>query len=146
VKTKCILWDKGTDANGYGRKLHKGKNTLAHRLAYCTANDCSLDSIKGVVVRHKCDNPPCVNPEHLELGTHQDNMDDMMRRNRHRVVPSNGESNGMSKLTLADVLFIRSTYKRRDPVNGGKALAKRSNVTPSAISAVIAGKHWKLDE
>lgn len=79
---KCKVWSKGKNRQGYGQRWYKGKNVLAHRAAYCDAHGLALEDIKGQLVRHKCDNPPCVNPDHLELGTHKDNARDCIERGR----------------------------------------------------------------
>jgi len=74
----CWEW-KATTANGYGQMKVDGVKCLAHRLSY----ELHKGPIaKGLVVRHKCDNKLCVNPEHLELGTHADNSRDMLERGR----------------------------------------------------------------
>lgn len=64
---------------GYGNILHRGKVMLTHRVAYELAHGVELE---GMVVCHKCDNPPCINPEHLFLGTHADNVHDKMEKGR----------------------------------------------------------------
>lgn len=77
--TGCWLWYGGTNEHGYGIFFADGRFQKAHRLAYRWAHgdfDQSLD------VLHSCDNPACVNPDHLRLGTHADNMRDMARRGR----------------------------------------------------------------
>lgn len=97
------LWYRNTD--GYGVMRYEGKpGVLAHRAAYCDANNVTLSDIKGQVVRHTCDNPGCVNPEHLLLGTVQDNIDDMVGRGRNakgfmlpRTVLSDGQVNEIKK-------------------------------------------------
>lgn len=78
-----------------------------HRMAYCKAAMVSPESIEGLVVRHTCDNPRCINPDHLELGTHSDNMEDMKSRGRQAV----GESQGRSTVSDADAQTIYNTYK-----------------------------------
>ena len=75
----CHVWTGTRYANGYGRVKRDGKAIRAHRYAWERENGPIPD---GMVVRHKCDNPPCVNPDHLEVGTHQDNVDDMIARGR----------------------------------------------------------------
>src|SRR5690606_2829424 len=81
------------------------KHKAVHRLAYETWVGPIPD---GHIVRHRCDNPPCINPIHLETGTWGDNMKDKVERGR-LVVPL-GSSNGQAKLTEAKVLEMRSLY------------------------------------
>ena len=90
----------------------------------------------GNVVRHKCDNPKCINPEHLELGTHKQNMNDMVSRNRS----AKGSHNGSSRLSEADVRKIKNmrsegkTYKR---------LSNEFGVSITSIHLICSGKKWK---
>lgn len=75
----CWNWTSGKDVNGYGRLWYNGQNSTAHTVAYSVF----VGPIpKGLEVRHKCDNPSCINPDHLELGTHADNMRDKSIRKR----------------------------------------------------------------
>ena len=80
--SNCKNWNKGKNRQGYGQRWFQGRNTLAHRAAYCEHHGLSLEAIKGLVIRHTCDNPSCVNPDHLLSGTHKENMEDMVRRGR----------------------------------------------------------------
>lgn len=96
----CKIWDKSRRPDGYGEVNFQGKTTRAHRLAYVNANGLTLADIQGKVVRHKCDNPSCVNPEHLILGTHLDNTRDRIERNRG----ARGERQGSAKLSAENVL------------------------------------------
>lgn len=73
--------------NGYGVAWFAGKYIGAHRLAYCQHHGLIPADIAGQVVRHRCDNRACVNPHHLELGTHADNMQDMVDRGRQGRPP-----------------------------------------------------------
>ena len=91
----------------------------------------------GLHVCHSCDNPSCVNPEHLWLGTAKDNYDDMVIKNRSVV--TRGENIGSSKLTECDVLFIRK-LKETTPV---KEIAKRFNVSWGHVYAILSRKMWK---
>ena len=105
VQEPCILYTKTKLTNrGYGRFRYKGRMTLAHRLAYCEANNVSLDSIADLVVRHKCDNPQCINPEHLEIGTQADNIRDMNERGRQ--VNAHGVDSPHSVLNEDQVKYI----------------------------------------
>lgn len=99
---KCINHTFKCRGIGYGYLQHEGKQVLAHRLAYCQANDLPLEDIAGQVVRHKCDNPKCVNPDHLEIGSQADNMTDKVQRGRalrgehignSKTYPGSGERN-----------------------------------------------------
>lgn len=79
---KCWPWVGGSLNEGYGcirLGSSHGRIVLAHRAAWAIANGPIPD---GLFVLHHCDNPPCCNPAHLFLGTHQDNMDDMVAKGR----------------------------------------------------------------
>lgn len=76
---ECWPWDKPGHNFGYGSARANGKNDVCHRISY---KDCVGPIPKGLVVRHACDNPICCNPNHLDLGTQKDNMDDALIRGR----------------------------------------------------------------
>lgn len=90
--TGCWLWMGSTWGGGYGQVRINRRTRFAHRVAWEVSNGPIPN---GLFVLHRCDNPPCVNPAHLFLGTHQDNMDDMMRKGRKVVLT--GDRNGMRK-------------------------------------------------
>ena len=76
----CLPWLAGKGNYGYGTIWHGGKYQPAHRVVY----ELTVGPIpEGLLLLHRCDNPPCVNPSHLFPGTHQDNADDKMRKGRH---------------------------------------------------------------
>lgn len=75
----CTCWTGGTDKRGYPVFWYRGKTLRASRVLWCIVYG-SIPS--GLIVRHKCDNPECLNIAHLELGTHQDNTDDAKARGR----------------------------------------------------------------
>lgn len=89
---------------------------------------------EGLVVRHKCDNPNCINIEHLELGTHADNVADRVERERSAT----GVDNGRAKLTEDDVRFIRS-----DNTHNNTELSKMFSVDAKVIRNVKSFKSWK---
>jgi hypothetical protein len=133
--TPCI---EAAGSTRYRYRLYAGKVRLAHRVAYVLANGLTFDDIEGLVVRHKCDNPACVNPLHLELGTQQDNIDDKVVRDRQ----AKGSGHGMAELTEDAVRFIKSNYKRRCKEFGGRALAARFGVHESTVSDIMLGYTW----
>ena len=111
-----------------------------HRIVYCEYNHVGLLSIKGKVVRHTCDNPRCINPEHLVIGTHKDNSQDMVQRGRQ--VKHCGSEHTMSKLTEEQATFIREHYVPGDKEFGCRALARRFGVAHPNVSRIINGRGY----
>ncbi|CAN7410832.1 HNH endonuclease signature motif containing protein [Caballeronia sp. LjRoot31] len=129
----CRVWTLGRDSDGYGRKTVLGKRCRAHRLSY----ELHFGPIpNGLIVRHACDNPACINPTHLLLGTHADNMRD--KRDRDRA--SKGESHVNAKLNDDVVDMIRSLYVSRHPEYGGAALGRRFGVTGQQVGRIAGGR------
>lgn len=125
-----LVVGKALNRDGYAVIWIDGIYHLAHRVSY----EQSYGKIsEGLVVRHKCDNPRCVNPSHLELGTHKDNALDRVKRDRS----AKGIDNGRSKLTEDDVLFIRS-----DNGLNNSQLARMFNVDRKSIRCVKEYKTW----
>lgn len=131
----CVLHTGAKDKAGYGYVRRLGKTILAHRWAYCVAHGILPEVISGKVVRHTCDNPSCINPNHLLIGTHQDNVNDKVSRGRQARQPR--EINGMTKLSVADVAYTCSVYVPRCREFGTRALARRFNVSQSAVGKAI---------
>lgn len=133
----CIEHTGARFPSGYGAKWFEGATRRAHRVAYCIAHNLQWDDIKGQLVRHTCDNPACVNPEHLELGTHQDNMGDM--RSRKRV--ASGTRNGNTKLTGEQVTWIHKHYVKRSTEFGTVALGRKFGVHNTCIHRIITNQY-----
>lgn len=79
----CWIWKGSTNGRGYGHFRYDGKLRYTHRLAYTY---CVGPIPGGLLVLHKCDNPPCCNPGHLFLGSHKDNIQDAIQKGRFRWV------------------------------------------------------------
>lgn len=108
-----------------------GKTVYLHRYVYEQENGVISEDL---VIRHKCDNPHCINLEHLELGTHKDNVEDRVERNRS----AKGSVNGRSKLTEENILFIRASEGVTQV-----ELAKMFDVSEKAIRNILSYKTWK---
>lgn len=94
------------------------------------------------VVRHKCDNPRCINPEHLEGGTHLDNMQDMVVRGRVKQPESLGILNGRARLDEGTVKYLRQMFIKGDKDWGVAAIAKRLGMGTSPIHRMLTGAAW----
>lgn len=131
----CWEWNGNRFSNGYGQLYVAGRKHLTHRLAYETW----VGPIpEGLLIRHKCDNKPCINPDHLETGTDADNKRDMIERGLDGVV---GEKNKNAVLTEDDVRNIRSLVAKGGRGAGAKA-ARQYGVSQATISWVVSGKRW----
>jgi hypothetical protein len=120
--------------NGYIRVSRGGKLHMLHRYLFEQANGKIPDNM---VVRHKCDNPSCINLEHLEVGTQADNNRDTRERGRYSNGIQKGKENGNSRLSDEDVREIKC-----DTVSTNKALAEKYGVHHSTISLIRLGKIW----
>lgn len=129
----CLLWTACRNERGYGALVHHRKAVLAHRLSY-QVNVGPIPA--GMCVCHRCDTPACVNPAHLFLGTHADNMADKVSKRRQ----SRGESHGKAKMTEAQVLEMRALHAAGETQKG---LAARFGVSKFLIHCVVSGKTWK---
>lgn len=143
--TGCIEWIRGLNDRGYGMlRVSTGKSMKAHRFAWELVNGKIPD---GKMVLHKCDNPPCCNPEHLFLGTQKDNLEDMTRKGRRwpgnpeRFGPQDGENNNRSKLKKENVLEIKHLLREGKKSHG--EIAKKFNVSRVTITLINTKKLWK---
>ena len=130
----CWNWLSTKLRTGYGRFLLDGRQQLAHRVAYQTYIG---DIPDGICVCHRCDNPSCVNPFHLFLGTIADNVHD--RNNKGRHVDNSGEKHGKAKLTEENIVEIRARYANGER---GANLAREFGVTRTNIGDVVHYRTW----
>lgn len=139
----CIDHGYKGDGLGYARIIHyvdgvrvrEGRHVKALR----DAIGLSRADVFGKVVRHKCDNPRCINPDHLELGTYKDNTHDMLKRGRHTNSIPLGEFSGRCKLTDSQVKEIQNRYVKGSRVSGSTALAREFNITPTQVLYIVKG-------
>lgn len=131
----CWNWKASCYHNGYGAFTIKRRSQKAHRVSWMIHFG---EIPKGLNVLHRCDNPSCVNPNHLFLGTCDDNNKDRARKGRSaiNINPVYGENNGNSKLTNSQIYFIRSSN------NTDSELARLLNVSPSTIDRIRKGQTW----
>ena len=140
--TGCWEWQASKSSTGYGQFRVGDKNWKSHRWSYQYHRGEIPDRM---CVCHKCDNPLCSNPDHLFLGTKQENMDDMITKGR----AAHGEKHPSSKLNYEKVLLIRKFLDRHPPTNsktkGGQYgfLARWFETTANNISLIYLGRRWK---
>jgi hypothetical protein len=131
----CHIFTGSKDDCGYGR-IHKDKKLVrVHRVVYEKIHGWIA---KGLVIMHSCDNPACINPEHLSSGTHTDNMQDMSKKNRKYV--HIGSSHGMAKLTETDIPIIRKRLFNGDTCI---SIAKDYEVSEGMIRHIKNNRAWR---
>lgn len=147
----CWNWNGGKDGKGYG-VCYVPHRMYAHRLSYELSTGSSP---RGMSVCHKCDNPSCINPEHLWLGSHAENMADMKAKGRNVSPPvhsgpthwrytqpekvQRGEEQANAKLTNEQVIRMRCDY-----ISGAKnaELAERYGLSPNSVQDITLGRSW----
>jgi len=133
--TGCWEWQAGKTSAGYGEFMFRRKMYYAHRAAW----QVTRGSIpKGQCVRHRCDNPACCRPDHLELGFQADNVQDMIERGRDRKAL--GEENGRSKLNADKVRRVRVLRCRGFSYS---EIGRDVGVHKDTVRAVLKGRTWK---
>lgn len=144
---KCWIWKGAKTAAGYGtimseprRRSAENRTLLAHRVSYMIHHG----NPGRLFVCHRCDNPPCVNPNHLFAGTQSDNMRDCRKKERTIDFTSpgkrrRGDEHWKAKLTTADVISIREARRTGTPIS---VLGNIHGVDKSTIARVSRGDSW----
>lgn len=136
---ECWEWHGAKHDFGYGLITEGPRAVYAHRVSW----EFFMGPIPdGLLVLHVCDNPPCVNPAHLFLGTHEDNVRDMVQKGRHGYGGGPGEKCNAAKLTRKQVGEIRS---RRSAGEKGSSIAKDYGVTVGTVYHIANKLTWKED-
>lgn len=137
----CIEWNRRTNKDGYGTVSYKCRSWLAHRLTWTLERGEIPDGMK---VCHTCDNPKCINIDHLFLGSQADNVADMIAKGRGVSLGMPGETHPNVKLSAEDVAYIRNEIANRKHGKDGtnSRLARELNVSEAIISNIANGKRW----
>ena len=131
-KTGCLEWTGALDSDGYGVYWLDGGTSRAHRVAWEIEHGPLTD---GTVLLHTCDNPKCVNVNHLSIGSQSDNLTDMKEKERAAA----GEDNAASKLIEDDIPRIRRLAAAGF---SDTRIGREFGVKPKAIKDVRTGKTW----
>ena len=150
----CWIWKAATDKDGYGKFKIKTTTTRANRVAYELAKGPIEDSL---IILHSCDNPPCVNPNHLSIGTKADNHQDMVNKGRkkyffgdengarkHPERLRRGEDHAMAKLNWEQVEHIRESVRLKRFTQ--RQLAEKYKISPATVCLIIKNKIWAKHE
>jgi hypothetical protein len=128
VTVGCWEWDGLRDRQNYGVVSHNGKRDSTHRVSWELSYGIIPD---GMCVLHRCDNPPCVRPTHLFLGTRGDN-------NRDRSAKGRNSRKSRKTLSTDQVLYVRSMKG----IKSGSILAEELDVSQPTISSIWTGRNW----
>jgi len=132
--TGCHLWLGAIDAAGYGKVWLDGRTVHAPRASWM-AHRGPIPS--GLIICHRCDNPPCINPDHLFVGTHKDNAADRTRKGRFARCGQAGEINPAAVLSKETVIAIFTAE------GGTMEISRRFGVPPSSVSGIRLGQRWR---
>lgn len=134
IRGECWEWAGQQRRRIYPTTTIGGRNVLVHRLAY----EITCGAIPpGMQVCHRCDNPKCARPDHLFLGTAADNIADKVAKQRQ----ARGSRQGSARLTEADVVALRSEWRRGGVTQAG--LGKRFGVGESTVHKIVHRQTWR---
>ncbi len=130
----CWPWRGAKHPFGYGIVLLGGRRYLAHRVSLALAG-----RIRDGLALHHCDNPPCVNPDHLYEGTPAQNMRDKVARGRARGMPRGG-GHPSARLTQSQVVAMRAAYAAGEAI---RDIASRVGISKKTAQDAIYGRTWR---
>jgi len=134
----CWVWVAGKNSGRYGSFYYEGKYAKPHRVSYILHYGEFPNELE---VLHKCDNPRCVRPDHLFLGTQLDNVRDMDAKGRRRSSAMIGEENPSAKLKLSDVVVIRERSASGEKLG---VIAKDYGIARTTVSDIKHRRRWRL--
>ncbi len=140
IEGKCWEWTHNKHSYGYGRISVKGNWRLAHRVSWVKYNSAIPEDKQ---VNHRCHNESCVNPEHLYLGTQEDNVHDAVEEGNFKDRENgdtHGEINGQSKLSEDDVRQIKKEYENTEKTYF--QLADSFGISYAQVGRIVRGERW----
>lgn len=133
----CLEWQRGRTSKGYGMVRFEGQDVRSHRLAFRLAFGTFADRL-GLQVLHKCDNPPCCNPQHLWAGTGRENQQDKVSKGRH--APQHGSKNNHARLTEEQV---RDVIARCERGQLQREVAAAYGISQPSVSKIVNRATWR---
>lgn len=135
TESGCWIWTAYTNADGYGQINADNRMKKAHRVSWELYNGVIPDSM---CICHKCDTPSCVNPNHLFLGTHTENIQDMFLKGRADL--KHGSKHGRTELSEEDVISMRKKCNEGTPQ---QYFADKHGINKGTVSKIILRKTWR---
>jgi len=134
----CWEWTLARSYNGYGKVSWYGRHMRANRVAWMLANNREIPP--NMVVMHSCDNPSCIRPSHLSIGTLKQNSEDMVRKGRARGGSPPGKGHGKAKLNDDSVRIMRTMHKEAG--TSYRQLARLFGLSHQNARLAVMGKTW----
>lgn len=130
----CWEWNKSKAGKGYGVLSFFKRNYYVHRVSYRIFKG---EIPQGLCILHACDNPKCFNPDHLFLGTHKDNVDDMIKKGRNVKADMRGEKNPRCKYADSKVILMRKDFDNGFSLND---LVKKYKISKAQVHKIVNRK------
>jgi hypothetical protein len=141
----CWVWTACTSAHGYGQLSLGGRQIRRMVYTHIFSWELHIGAIpKGMQICHRCDNPPCVRPDHLFLGTQAQNMADASAKGRIRLPDLRGAQHPMAKLSAGQVIEIRQLWSTGNWLQ--RELGERFGVSQVTISRLLLQKNWRHEQ